>query len=143
MSQLGLGAMLGLLSRKPKADESKVLGKRIRAIAILDDDKLVIEVEDGYRIQISDDARSCCESRYMTCDDDLGTYVGATLVSIDVENGPDLEAGDMCHETQFLRISTDLGTIVATTHNVHNGYYGGFALHTVLTGGPDDDATVV
>jgi hypothetical protein len=30
------------------------------------------------------------------------------------------------HEVQFLRVSTDAGTIVCETHNEHNGYYGGF-----------------
>jgi hypothetical protein len=138
MSQLGMGVLLNVLtaSADPVA-AARVFGKRITQIEF-SSEVLVISVDDGHSVRITDEGQSCCESRYMTCDDDLATYVGATLVSMDLEDGSDGDVGEYgdCHEQMFLRISTDLGTIVVCTHNEHNGYYGGFAL-TALVTAPD------
>lgn len=136
MSQLGMGVLLNLLTASTdKVAASTMFGKRIAQVEF-SSDALVIRVDDGHSVRITDEGQSCCESRYMTCDDDLATYVGATLVSMDLEDGPDIAQDNgygESHETQFLRISTDLGTITVCTHNEHNGYYGGFAVTALVT----------
>jgi hypothetical protein len=133
MSQTGMGVMIkAMFGGQQAADIGPLLGQRIRSITLVkgggrhSEDALVIEMQDGHRLRITDEGQSCCESRYMTCDDDLATYVGATLVDITVESGPDLPGYGEDHEQRFLRVSTDLGTVVVCTHNEHNGYYGGF-----------------
>lgn len=92
---------------------------------------------DGYLI-IYDNGQSCCERRYITCDDELDSYVGAKIVGFEAVRGPDVEleadedgwvSGD-AHEQMFVKLETTSGTITLTTHNEHNGYYGGFALVT-------------
>lgn len=130
---IGMAVMLNTLCGTRNADLSAVIGKRIRSTWIAGD-VLCLEFEDGHMLKIWDAGQSCCESRYMTCDDDLAGYAGSTLVDIDVGNGSYRENGDDdVHEEQFLRVSTDLGTIVACTHNEHNGYYGGFSILASLT----------
>ena len=90
---------------------------------------LYIFFTDGTGVEIFDDGQDCCENRYITCDDDLFRVEGATLVDIEIRDGPDIEGewGDV-HETRFLYINTSYGTITAETHNEHNGYYGGFVI---------------
>jgi hypothetical protein len=42
---------------------------------------------------------------------------------MDVDNRPhDYDV----HEVQFLIVDTDKGSFTCESHNVHNGYYGGF-----------------
>jgi hypothetical protein len=85
-------------------------------------------------LTIRDDGQSCCESRYMTTDDDLPSFVGAKLVAFDEAAGPNIEeepdesgySYNDPHETMFVRLHTTAGTITLVTHNEHNGYYGGF-----------------
>lgn len=80
------------------------------------------------------DTTDCCEYRYMTTDDDLTWYNGATLLGVEVLNGPEIEIehGGV-HETQFLRVRTSAGWFTIETHNEHNGYYGGFNLRASVT----------
>jgi len=82
---------------------------------------------DGTGIVAYDDGRSCCEARYMTTDDDLSGFIGATFIGMDLREGPtaDDEFGQP-HETQFLLVNTSLGPFTLVTHNEHNGEYGGF-----------------
>ena len=104
------------------------IGKRIAAIS-LDNNELRIHADGADPFALyDDDGQSCCESRYMSCDDDLNYHVGAELRSIEIADAPAIEAGDESHEVQFLRIITDRGTITVSNHNEHNGYYGGFAI---------------
>jgi len=88
--------------------------------------------DDGV-VELMDGGQTCCEARYMKCDDDLSQFVGAEVVSVEKREGPDEknEYGDE-HETCFLHVNTSRGTIVACCHNEHNGYYGGFALEATL-----------
>jgi hypothetical protein len=121
----GVGVMVSHLFGSP-ADYEQYYGKTIQAIA-LKDDVLNIDFEDGVKIHIFDNGQSCCETRYMVCDDNLESLVGQKLTKIEIKSGPDINDGE-CHEQQFLEISTDGGFVTFANHNEHNGYYGGFAL---------------
>lgn len=95
--------------------------------ASLHDNVIELQLDDGTRLEILDDGQLCCETRYITTDDDLGDLVGGKLRHIEVASGPSTQNawGDE-YEMQFLRIYTTTGTVVFETHNEHNGYYGGF-----------------
>ena len=93
---------------------------------------LVFTFKDGTKLEIADDARSCCENRYMHTDDDLPYFVGATLIDMAVLYGPDIETYLEVHEVAFLHVSTSKGHFVMNTHNEHNGYYGGFMLRAAV-----------
>lgn len=91
---------------------------------------LLIEIAGVRTFAISDEGQSCCESRYITCDDDPKSIIGGVLQRIDVSESQDIRKKDAWndHEAIFVRIETDKGFITITTHNEHNGYYGGFSL---------------
>lgn len=97
----------------------------------LKDDKLKFTFNDDSSISIFDAGQSCCETRYMVCDDDLSRFIGASLVKIEVRDAPSVEEAYEVHEVQFLDIQTTKGLIQCATHNEHNGYYGGFSLEVV------------
>ena len=65
----------------------------------------------------------------MVCDDDLASFAGSVLVSAEVADAPSVadEDGDV-REVKFVRVATTSGTIVVSSHNQHNGYYGGFEI---------------
>jgi hypothetical protein len=100
-----------------------------------DSEVLIITFESGSKIQIMDDGQSCCETRYMHCEDeaDFEYLQGSVFRFIEVVDAPDEEnegAGeyDDVHEVQFCNILTSKGVIQLTCHNEHNGYYGGFGV---------------
>lgn len=128
MTNLGIGAMLHVLSGGSSEDPVKYVGRKIVAASI-DDENLRLTFEDGVKIRIFDNGQSCCEHRYLTCDDDVQTLVGGALRAIESKPGPEEEGehGDV-HEQVFLEVSTDKGFITVANHNEHNGYYGGFVL---------------
>lgn len=125
----GFGVMLSYLAGN--ADSVAVfgaaIGKTIAALA-LEDNQLRLTFDDGTAIAFYDDGQSCCEDRYLSCDDDLNAFVGATLMEAETRDGPDEERDYGVHETAFLVVTTSLGAFTCVTHNEHNGYYGGFAL---------------
>lgn len=82
--------------------------------------------KNGKGLEFLDDGQSCCEYRYMTIDDNLDEYAGATFDSFDVVDAPEIEDDGEVHEVQFLRIHTSFGDLSIANHNEHNGYYGGF-----------------
>lgn len=127
MSHPGIGAMLHYLGGGSKKDPALYYGKTIRKAELVDD-KFNIEFEDGIKIQISDEGQSCCESRYLTCDDNLNELVGQKLVRIEVKEATEREHEWATHEICFLEIQGDKSSITFATHNEHNGYYGGFGL---------------
>lgn len=109
------------------------MGKTISALALDPDEgdggALIMRFTDGTGIKVWDDGRSCYEERYMHTDDDLPAFVGATLVEMELREAPDLEDECGCpHEVQFVLVNTSLGTFTMETHNIHNGYYGGFVI---------------
>lgn len=127
MSQLGLGAMLHYLGGGSPHRGEEYAGRKIVS-ADFTDKALTIGFSDGVTIKIWDNGQSCCENRYMTTDDDVQSLVGHRLRHIEAKPGP----GEPCdydeHETAFIEVATDDGHITVTTHNEHNGYYGGFGL---------------
>ena len=133
MSQPGVGANLHYLGGGSEHDPSEYYGQKIISAELLKDgsseDRLRLGLGDGRVIDIWDDGQSCCESRYMTCDDDVKSLIGHQLVRIEAKPGPDVQDqyGE-CHEQVFLEVGTDSGFVTIANHNEHNGYYGGFGL---------------
>jgi hypothetical protein len=127
MSNLGMGVMINMLCGADRGSEilKECIGKIISKV-YLKDDALFFEFSDGDKIKVYDDGQSCCESRYMRTDDDLAYYAGATLMNITLENAPDVKMEYDTHEVQFLHVKTSKGSFTMSSHNEHNGYYGGF-----------------
>ena len=127
MSQLGVGVMINMLSSEDSGEAFRAsVGKTIASVA-LEDDALRFVFADGSRMHMSDEGQSCCEHRYMSTDDNLADFAGAKLLGAEIKQaeGKDGEYGDV-HEIQFLEIKTDKGSFTMSSHNEHNGYYGGF-----------------
>jgi len=113
------------------------LGKRIVCVAMIiaeaqDDEEgrsaLRIEFTGGTRLTLSDAGQNCCERRYMSTDDDLSMFVGATFTGIairDITRADDESDDCYEHETQFMIVTTSWGSFTCCSHNEHNGYYGG------------------
>jgi len=135
MSQPGVGVMLHHLSSSAAEADRTVeaaRGKEITEVSLRTGeitDALILGFADGSKIRLSDEGQSCCEHRYMTCDDELSYYVGSRLVGVTVKEITE-ESGeyDAVTEVAFLEVTTDRGAFSVATHNEHNGYYGGFAL---------------
>lgn len=123
----GLGVMINKLFGSSK-NPSDYYGRRIKT-AVLKDDEIKIRFDDGKRIKIWDSGQSCCETRYMKCDDELSELNGQKLVKIVVKE-VDSKPGehDDTHEVCFLEIVGNKSSVTVSTHNEHNGYYGGFCL---------------
>jgi hypothetical protein len=140
--------MLHYLGGGSKHSASEFYGRKIVAAELVKDkprgsldsspdESLRLTFEDGTKIAIWDDGQSCCESRYMTTDDDVQSLVGHRLARIEAKDGPSGDADYDVHETCFVEIGTDDGFVTLTNHNDHNGYYGGFGLTiTVEAEGP-------
>jgi hypothetical protein len=127
----GIGVMLHELRGGSPKTASNYYGRKItNAIFNSDQDQIELKFEDGISIRIWDDGQSCCESRYMKCDDNIKDLVGQKLVSILEKDAPNekTENGDGVHEVCFLEIQGDKSSVSISTHNEHNGYYGGFSL---------------
>jgi hypothetical protein len=149
MSNLGIGVMLKMLSSNSKTVEAlKVsIGKEITALKIIkeddgrQEDRLLFTFVDGSQMEIQDGGRSCCEERYMHTDDALQDFVGSTLDKVEIRDAPTTQDdyGDP-HEVQFLVVTTNKGAFTIETHNIHNGYYGGFAVEALLVRKADDSA---
>lgn len=131
----GMGAMLHMLGGGSEHEPKEYIGRNIikaQHCSDADPERVEITFSDGVTIHIIDTGQSCCESRYITCDDDFSSLVGGKLVDIETKSAPDIdgEYGDV-HEQVFIDIKTDKGFVTFTTHNEHNGYYGGFGLSIV------------
>lgn len=102
------------------------LGREIKKITLIDDEKLRFDLSYGAFI-LYDAGQSCCEERWLTCDDDLKEFVGHELRGIEQLQHVTVrsEDGDT-GEQLFIRIITDKGSFRFCSHNRHNGYYGGF-----------------
>lgn len=119
-----------LFGREP-ADVSPCVGRVIDSVSFDDgaeDGQLLFSFVGGGGLSLRDEGRSCCESRYMTTDDDLTHFVGAEFRGAEVRDGPDVEDEYGAHEQSFLIVTTSEGSFTVVTHNEHNGYYGGFWL---------------
>lgn len=132
---LGLGAMIRLLSGNGSTVRAVkcAIGRTISAIAIVPDLKedgaLKIDFADGSTLLLFDEARSCCEHRYMNTDDDLAAFVGAALIGGTIREGGSItdKYENVC-ESQFLHIETSAGAFDIANYNEHNGYYEGIVI---------------
>ena len=109
------------------------LDKTISSVFITDDN-LYINFTDNTALRIWDGGQSCCEHRYMVCDDDLTEYVGAKLTNVYSKPATftDEDWGTV-HETMFVDFETTNGVFTIVNHNSHNGYYGGFSVEGEIT----------
>lgn len=98
------------------------------SLAIPPDESFMMHFQNGERIIIVDDGQDCCESRYMTTDDDIQSLVGHALVSISGKEAQATEGDWLVHEIVFVEIQTTGGFITLVNHNDHNGYYSGFQM---------------
>ena len=130
MSQPGIGSMLHILSGGSEHSASEYYGQKIIEARLKKDDPatLTLKLENGKTIELSDDGQSCCESRYITSDDDPESLVGEILRKIEVKKSEEKEGEWGTHEICFVEVGTDKSSITLCTHNEHNGYYGGFGL---------------
>jgi hypothetical protein len=133
MENLGLGVMLGILGGNEDIVDvlKSSLNKTIETVE-LDGDNLVFLFTDNTELMIWDGGQSCCESRYMTTDDDLSSFNGSTLLDFELKTVDDLSDSYDVHEIQFLDVKTSEGVFTMVNHNVHNGYYGGFWIQAKL-----------
>lgn len=138
MSQLGVGAIIGFLGGNEESVKAirASLGKTIAGAVLdkADDGEVRLTFTDGSVLSLADAGRSCCESRYVTTEDDLSRLAGEVLADVSIAEAPDMpdEHGEP-HEVQFLNVQTDKGRVQFVTHNKHNGYYGGFWIEARLT----------
>ena len=109
---------------------SKIKGKIIKEISLDSSlDQLNITFTDGWKLTIWDGMQMCCEERYLHCDDDLPSFVGSMIVDIEERDGPDdVPNTKEIHETKFIHVITNGGTIVLCCHNEHDGSYTGFTV---------------
>lgn len=136
MAQLGIRVMINALcgDRETGPAIAACVGKTIAA-ADVDEGGVSLTFDDGLVLTIFDDGQSCCEHRYMRTDDDPAAFVGARLVGVSDRDGDGCgEEGEYgeAHDIVFLVIDTDRGALTVSTHNEHNGYYGGFSLRAKL-----------
>lgn len=106
------------------------IGKTIASLEIVDN-VLCVGFTDLSGLMVSDHEQECCETRYMSTEDDLTYHVGAQLFGIDTRAVESVEEGRgyAYHDTMFLELRTSLGVVSFANHNVHNGNYDGFSIH--------------
>ena len=103
--------------------------------AFLDGNLLKLRLDNGELLRISDDAQNCCEMRWMSTDDDLSWLVGKKLTKVDLKEVTSVDEESTNHDIAFLEIMTDQGCVTLANHNAHNGYYEGFEITMVNSGG--------
>jgi len=109
-------------------------GSLNKVIAVIDlsEDRLLFTFADGTKMKLSDEGQSCCEHRYLHTDDDIQSFVGATLMGAEVREASEPDRGYDVHEIAFLVVKTNKGSFTIETHNEHNGYYGGFLVRAAV-----------
>lgn len=143
---LGMGAMIALMSGggdTPRALE-EAYGKTIADVRMEEGDSgfyghededtyagLEFAFDDETALRVWDAGQSCCESRFMTTEDDLGLYAGADLLSIEVRDVQENDLHGEVQEIAFLVVKTSKGEFTVKTYNEHNGYYGGFVIQAM------------
>ena len=115
------------MPRKREVKPENYYGQKIVRVKMVSHE-LHLTLDNGKTLVMEDAGQSCCEHRYMSCDDDLNDLVGGFLLGIAVEYGNDPSDDYDIHEEQFLKIQATTGSITVVNHNGHNGYYGGFYL---------------
>ena len=113
----------------PTTTAERFIGRIITAASFADNE-LRLSFDNGLTVRIYDGGQSCCEHRYMETADNATDLVGQKLSAIDVkkvESGHD-DDGYSFHEIAFLEVRAGHVIVAFSTHNEHNGYYGGFDL---------------
>lgn len=117
MNSLRLGVTIGNNAASYDAFAEGVGQKIARLWLDEDAGRLRFEFENGYRMSIADETDVCYEchsvSRYMTTDDDLSAFVGATLENAETRNGNNPDA---LHEVRLIVVTTSAGQFVCTAH---------------------------
>lgn len=119
------------MSDEIRGDFSSCVGMTISHVALVRgygdhrDDEFVLTFAGKVKLSFQDRGQNCCEERYMTCEDVLCGLSGSKFLGADVRQSVSGERGEECHEIMFLVIHTSGGDITISTHNEHNGYYGG------------------
>lgn len=107
------------------------LGKTIYKIK-LNNNVVSLTLDDGSQFEFWDNGQNCCEERYLDTFDDIERIEGQKLVGVQVLNAgtpPEHDKQEVeCHEISFLEFKTDKDVISFSSHNLHNGYYGGISL---------------
>lgn len=101
------------------------IGRDIESLK-LEDNMLVFGFKDHQSLFVWDDDRDCCEGRWMSTDDSLSAFIGATFLGMRLGEAKEVPAEHCVKEVQFLIIFTSLGEFTVANYNEHNGYYGGF-----------------
>jgi len=100
----------------------------ISFIMVSEEDGCTFHFDAGPSCTIYDGRQSCCEHRWMTCDDDLNEHRGSRLLGAELlDDSCEPGENDYEHDIVFLRIDTTTGSFKLVMHNSHNGCYGGFA----------------
>lgn len=130
----GLGVLIkGLVGNdETRSAIQNSLDKTISGVFITDDN-LYINFTDDTALRIWDGGQSCCEHRYMVCDDDLTEYVGAKLTNVISKPASFVDEDYDVHETMFVDFETTNGVFTIVNHNLHNGWYGGFYIEGEIT----------
>ncbi len=91
---------------------------------------IVFTMAEDYQIVLEDRGQSCCETRYLTTDDDLAYFNGARFVGIGTTDYRETHDSDRWedHEQEFVIVVTSKGVFTICAHNRHNGYYRGINL---------------
>ena len=136
MSELGLGVLINQLGGNEETVNAVTssLNKEITSLSLNSND-LVILFTDNSKLVLWDDGQSCCEERYMNCDDDLTSSKGEILLGFELKDAPNIEEENDYgseHEVQFLEVKTNKSVYSFSNHNEHNGYYGGFSINAKL-----------
>lgn len=93
---------------------------------------IVLTFASGTKLCLGGSPGDCCANHYITCDDDLDSFVGGMLRYVEVVtlDDQDDEYGDR-HEQTFVKVETTQGCLTFTSHNEHNGYYGGIIVRAI------------
>ena len=128
-NNLGLvGVMISMLGENRETVQAMEdsVGQVIDSIE-LNNEVLILTFKGGNRLELYDDGQCCCESRYMRTDDNMNDFKEAKFLGAEIKKSPGIVESDFeDHEIQFLEIKTDKGVFTMSSHNEHNGYYGGF-----------------
>lgn len=115
-----------MIDKEWKIEAEKHYGKKIVAVHLIENEGLRLNFEDGKAIRIFDGLRDCCERRYLSCDDNLSDLVGKPLIQIEIKDLEIVEESSFgVHEIMFLQVKAGDADVTLSSHNEHNGYYGG------------------
>jgi hypothetical protein len=112
---------------------TKAAGKKIASAYVdREDDVFIITFDDRSTLTIYDGLLTCCESKHVSCDDELSSFVGDAFLGVDemrvdsMELTEDADEFDVAHDVCFVAVRTGGGTITLQCHVEHNGAYGKF-----------------